>query len=188
MPVKPTENLKALFSQHSDLSQDVCSELVSLYDRKLWHELAIKLRDLFKDPTYQPFIAELFEGFIVDFGLKINLLMFAQFAHDVAKTMDRDSAVAMLNKHADSIRALKGHPTAEPLLFLDMSIAEHYIDVAHMDECKERLDKGLTQLESMSEVRWRSPTVLCHRASHRNQSAFCICSLAQLARCAAFSC
>ena len=72
----------------------------------------------------------------------MNLLYFAQFAHDVAKGMDRDAAAALLTQHSDSLRSLKGFPTAEPLLFMDMSIAEHYIDVAHMDECKERLTRA----------------------------------------------
>jgi hypothetical protein len=150
---RPTDNLKQVFEAHSELSKDVCAELVSMYDRKLWHELSLKLREVFKDTAYQPYIQDIFNGFIVDFGQKMNLLLFAQFAHDVAKTMDRDAAVALLCKHADSIRSLKGFPVAEPLLFLDMSIAEHYIDMAHMDECKERLDKGLKQLEGMSEAR-----------------------------------
>jgi hypothetical protein len=166
MATKPTERLHSLFQSHVELDKEVCSTMVSLYDRKLWHELSLKLKELFKAPDYLPYIQELFEGFIVDFGHKMNLLYFAQFAHDVAKSMDRDAAVALLTKHADGLRALKGFPTKEPLLFLDMSIAEHFIDVAHMDECKERLDQGLGQLESMSDVRscptstWRGATTL----------------------------
>ena len=66
MAGKTRENLQSIFQAHSELDQDVCSELISLYDRKLWHELSLKLRELFKDPTYQPYIKDLFEGFIVD--------------------------------------------------------------------------------------------------------------------------
>jgi 26S proteasome regulatory subunit N9 len=160
MSSKPTDRLKALFSQHPDLDKDVCSELVSLYDRKLWHELSLRLREVFKDPVYMPYIQPIFNDFVVDFGQKMNLIYFAQFAHDVAKTMDRDAAVELLRKHSASIKELKRHPTQEPLLFMEMSIAEHFIDVSHMDECKELLDKGLKQLEGMSEVRERTSPVI----------------------------
>jgi hypothetical protein len=153
MASKPTERLKALFLQYPELSQELCAELVSLYDRKLWHELSLRLREVFKDPAYMPYIQPLFKDFIVDFGQKMNLIYFAQFAHDVAKTMDRDAAVDLLRMHSASIKELKGHPIQEPLLFMEMSIAEHFIDVSHMDECKELLDKGLKQLEGMSDVR-----------------------------------
>ena len=153
MAPKARETLQQLFQQHTELDGGVCKELVSLYDRKLWHQLSLRLRELFKDQQYQPYLQELFDGFIVEFGHKMNLLLFAQFAHDVAKSLDRDAAVAMLTKHAEGMKTLKGFPTTEPLLFLDMSIAEHCIDVAHMDECKERLEKGKKQLDSMADVR-----------------------------------
>ena len=110
MASKSRDNLQAVFQAHSELDKEVCSELVSLYDRKLWHELSLRLRELFKDPTYQPYVKDLYEGFIVDFGQKMNLLYFAQFAHDVAKTLDRDAAVALLNKHADSFEVTEGLP------------------------------------------------------------------------------
>ena len=173
MGSRPTERLQALFAEHSELSGDVCEELVSLYDRKLWHELSLRLRQLFQDPTYAPYIQPLFTDFIVDFGQKINLLYFAQFAHDVAKTMDRDAAVALLSKHAASLKELRGFPTQEPLLFMEMSIAEHYIDVAHMDECKERLDRGMAQLESMSDVRFHAHMCCCvfDRSGRRHSRA-----------------
>lgn len=150
-----TQRLAQIFQDNQELSSDVCSSLVALYERKLWHELSLELMKLFKNPDYQLYLGQIFNDFIVDFGHKMKLLYFAQFAHDVAKSMDRDAAVEMLAKHVEGIRALKGFPTKEPILFLEMSMAEHFIDVAHMEECKERLDKGLQDLEAMSDVRSR---------------------------------
>lgn len=153
MSGKPTDKLKAVFDGAPDLDKEVCSELVSLYDRKLWHELTQKLRTVFDDEAFEPYLHDIFIGFVSEFGHKLNLLSFAKFAHSVAKDMDQDSAVMLLKKQVEDMKELKGHPTSEPILLLEMSIAEQYIDITHMDDCKELLDSGLKKLDEMSEVR-----------------------------------
>jgi 26S proteasome regulatory subunit N9 len=152
MSQRPTDKLKAVFDNAIELDKETCAELVSLYDRKLWHELSLKLRAVFDNEAFAPYLHAIFEGFISEFGHKLNLLSFAKFAHGVARDMDQDSAVTLLKKQVDDLKELKGHPTAEPILLLEMSIAEQYIDITHMDDCKELLDAGLKKLDRMSEA------------------------------------
>jgi 26S proteasome regulatory subunit N9 len=152
MAQKPVDCLKAVFDSAPQLNKEVCSVLVSLYDRKLWHELSLKLKEIFDDEAYLPYLLDIFNGFILDFGHRINLLSFAKFAHTVAQNMDQDSAVALLKKQVAGLKELKGQHVEEPVLLLEMSIAEQYIDLTHMDDCKERLDSALKQLDRMSEV------------------------------------
>ena len=130
MTSKPTDKLKAVFDGAPDLDKEICSDLVSLYDRKLWHELTQKLRAVFDNEAFGPYLHDIFTGFVSEFGHKLNLLSFAKFAHSVATDMDQDSAVMLLKKQVEDLKELKGHPTAEPILLLEMSIAEQYIDLS----------------------------------------------------------
>jgi hypothetical protein len=173
MSTKPTDKLKAVFDGAPELDKEICTELVSLYDRKLWHELTLKLRTVFDSEDFVPYLHDIFIGFVSEFGHKLNLLSFAKFAHSVAKDMDQDSAVMLLKKQVDDLKELKGHPIAEPILLLEMSIAEQYIDITHMDDCKELLDSGLKKLDEMSEV--------CLSIDHR------CCDLHVRDRCASIS-
>lgn len=152
MSARPSDKLKSVFDSNPELDKEVYTELVSLYDRKLWHELTQKLRTVFDNEAFVPHLHDIFIGFVSEFGHKLNLLSFAKFAHSVATDMDRDSAVTLLKKQVEDLKELKGHPIAEPILLLEMSIAEQYIDITHMDECKELLDSGLKKLDEMSEV------------------------------------
>lgn len=154
MSNKPTDRLKAIFAKYQVDDQQSCADLVSLYDRKLWHELTVKLRALFeRDAVLPDMLQDIFLEFISDFGHKLNLLSFAMFAHKVAGDMDRDAAVELLRKQIDDLKELKGHPIDEPVLLLEMSVAEQCVDITHMDTCKELLDAGLQKLDTMSEVR-----------------------------------
>lgn len=153
MANKPTDRLKAIFTQYRPDDQQSCADLVSLYDRKLWHELTVKLRELFESDAVLPdMLQDIFLEFISDFGHKLNLLSFAMFAHKVAGDMDRDAAVELLRKQISDLKELKGHPIEEPVLLLEMSVAEQCVDITHMDTCKELLDAGLQKLDTMSEV------------------------------------
>jgi 26S proteasome regulatory subunit N9 len=160
-PAKPSEALRSIFSAHSDLDQQVCRDLISLYDRKLYHELSLKLRAVFDDPAFAPYIQDIFERFVSDFGFRMNLLATAQLAHDVAKRMDRDTAVVLLEGQARGMQALVGVRSEEPRLLLSMSVAEHQLGVAKLDECKAALDAGLAQLDTLSEVCCAAVALAC---------------------------
>lgn len=153
MSNKPSDRLKAIFAKYQPESKETCADLVSLYDRKLWHELTVKLSELFEDDAVLPdMLQDIFRDFVCDFGHKLNLLSFAKFAHKVAQDMDRDAAVELLRKQIADLKELKGHPNEEPILLLEMSVAEQCVDITHMDTCKELLDAGLQKLDTMSEV------------------------------------
>lgn len=177
MASKPTDRLKAIFAKHQPDDQQSCADLVSFYDRKLWHELTVKLRELFQSDAVLPdMLQDIFLEFISDFGHKLNLLSFAMFAHKVAGDMDRDAAVELLRKQISDLKELKGHPIEEPVLLLEMSVAEQCVDITHMDTCKELLDAGLQKLDTMSEVSFLCQTVL--------RLAQCKSSVSKSSKCA----
>ena len=65
------------------------AELGELYQRKLWHQLTLKLEELIEQEPFLRggFIIALYQNFITGFAHKINLLKLAFFAVAVSKQM-----------------------------------------------------------------------------------------------------
>jgi 26S proteasome regulatory subunit N9 len=93
--MSPVDFLEALQAKQPEIAADV-AELASLYQRKLWHQLTVKLEECFKKADFNKgdLPMRLYESFISDFASKINLLKLAQFAVHVSQ-QQRDPAKSL---------------------------------------------------------------------------------------------
>ncbi|KAI5993264.1 hypothetical protein EDD15DRAFT_2267270 [Pisolithus albus] len=60
----------------------------TLYTRKLWHQLTLKLYEFFDDPRSQPFRVDVFHYFVRDFESKLNQQRLVEMATKVSKEID----------------------------------------------------------------------------------------------------
>jgi hypothetical protein len=150
---KPLEFLEQLAADKPALAEDL-SELSSLYQRKLWHQLTLKLEEDFGKPAFNQgdLLVQLFNGFVADFGAKLNLLRLAHLAVDASKQLkDPAAAVAFLKSAADKLAEWKLPRSDEPLLYLRMHIAQQQLAAGDVAECKAAIEDGAAALERLPE-------------------------------------
>lgn len=151
---RPVDYLEGLQVSQPALAEDI-AELAALYQRKLWHQLSLKLEACFAKPAFNEgrLPLELYEGFIADFGHKLNLLKLAQFAVHVAKTIpDHAQTAAFLSGVADRLREQKLPRSEQPLLFLKMHVAQQQLEMGRVQECKVMMEEGKAELEGLADV------------------------------------
>lgn len=136
-------------------SKDAISELASLYQRKLWHQLTLKLEECFTKPAFNrgdlPW--RIYTSFLSDFASKINLLKLAQLAVHVSKYLpDQSQKAQFLQSVIDNIKEMKQPRSDEPVLFLNMHLAQHHLECGQVQECKVLVEGGKETLEGLSDV------------------------------------
>ncbi|ONM00352.1 26S proteasome non-ATPase regulatory subunit 13 homolog A [Zea mays] len=141
-----------------DLS-DWYASLADLYQRKLWHQLTLKLDQFLQLQVAQTgdTIIQLYNNFIVDFETKINLLKLAHFAVITSRQYpDKDAAITFLEGVITKLRETRESRINEPILYVKMQIAAINLEKGNKKECKNLLEDGKTTLDSMTDV---DPTV-----------------------------
>jgi 26S proteasome regulatory subunit N9 len=136
--MSPIDYLEKLQTAEPGLAEDV-AELASLHQRKLWHQLTLKVEECFSKPEFNKggLPLELYNNFINDFGHKINLLKLSQFAVHVAKHVpDAQQTVAFLQGVAERLKEQKLPRSEQPLLFLKMHVAQQKLEMGAVQECK----------------------------------------------------
>ena len=84
-----TRYLEGLQTKHPDIASQL-SDFATLYQRKLWHPLTLKLEESLQLPEFDKdgFLIDLYSHFISRFGHRINLLKLAQFAVKASQQFD----------------------------------------------------------------------------------------------------
>ncbi|KAF8061975.1 RPN9A [Scenedesmus sp. PABB004] len=152
--MSPVDFLEQLQAAQPDLAPDL-GELGGLYQRKLWHQLTLKLEACFAQPAFNrgDLPLQLYEGFIKDFGHKINLLKLAQFAVHVAKHIaDPAAALAFLDGVAARLREQKLPRSEQPLLFLSMHVAQQRLEAGDAAAAKGLVEAGAAELDALDDV------------------------------------
>jgi 26S proteasome regulatory subunit N9 len=150
---KPLEFVDQLAIDKPDLADDL-SDLSTLYQRKLWHQLTLKLEELYQKPAFNQgdLLVQLYNGFVADFGAKLNLLRLAHLAVSASKRIkDPAAAVAFLKGASDKVAELKLPRSEEPLLYLSMHIAQQQLEQGQVAECKAAIEEGAAALERLPE-------------------------------------
>lgn len=133
---------------------ETISELATLHQRKLWHQLTLALDAIIKAPgplNTGDMPLRLFNGFIVDFASKINLLKFAQFAvHATTRLPDPAAMIDFLKGVLTRLDDMKLTKALEPSLFIRMHVAQHHIELGALQEAKVIVDAGKDQLDGLS--------------------------------------
>eukprot|EP00879_Flechtneria_rotunda_P027333 GHRR01029278.1.p1 GENE.GHRR01029278.1~~GHRR01029278.1.p1 ORF type:complete len:339 (+),score=124.00 GHRR01029278.1:1679-2695(+) len=150
----PVDYLEQLQASQPALAADV-AELASLYQKKLWHQLTLKIEECFSKPEFNQgdIAVQLYQIFIDDFGHKINLLKLSQFAVHVAKHIkDPSETVQFLQNVSNKLKEQKLPRSEQPLLFLKMHIAQQKLEMGQVQECKVMVEEAKTELDSLADV------------------------------------
>ncbi|ONK71555.1 uncharacterized protein A4U43_C04F9840 [Asparagus officinalis] len=129
--------------------------LADLYEKKLWHQLTLKLEQFVALAVVQAgdALIQLYHNFITDFETKINLLKLAHFAVIVSRQYsEKDAAISYLEGVIEKLHATRELRIEEPILYVKMQIAAFNLEKGNQKECKKLLDDGKTTLDSMTDV------------------------------------
>lgn len=131
------------------------TSLADLYERKLWHQLTLKLEEFVALAVFQAgdALIQLYHNFISEFETKINLLKLAHFADIVSRQYtEKEVAISYLEEVIEKLRATKQRRIEEPTLYIKMRIAALRLEGGEQKECKKLLEEGKNTLDSMTDV------------------------------------
>lgn len=152
--MSPVDYLEKLQVSHTALAEDA-AEMGSLYQRKLWHQLTLKVEECFSKPEWNQggLPLDFYTNFIAEFGYKINLLKLSQFAVHVSKSIsDPGQTLAYLQSVSEKLKEQKLPRSEQPLLFLKMHIAQEQLEMGQVQECKVTVEESKTELEHLADV------------------------------------
>ncbi|CAD5118229.1 DgyrCDS6951 [Dimorphilus gyrociliatus] len=143
-----------LFEQQRKSSSEVSQEwaaLEDLYNRKLWHQLTIRLQKFVKNAQLQQgdAIMQLYQNFISDFEHRMNPLALVEILIPVARQMkDNTQALAFIEK----IRKEKVKNDNEAVVLCLITEGNYYILLNDTDKVKHVIDEAGNLLEELDGV------------------------------------
>ncbi|KAL9387357.1 hypothetical protein Peur_020481 [Populus x canadensis] len=129
--------------------------LADLYQKKLWHQLTLKLEQFVALAVFQAgdALIQFYHNFITDFETKINLLKLAHFAVIVSRRYaEKEAAISYLEGVIEKLRATREQRIEEPVLYVKMQIAIFKLEQGDQKECKKLLEDGKSTLDSMTDI------------------------------------
>ncbi|XP_061982239.1 26S proteasome non-ATPase regulatory subunit 13 homolog A-like [Populus nigra] len=129
--------------------------LADLYQKKLWHQLTLKLEQFVALAVFQAgdALIQFYHNFITDFETKINLLKLAHFAVIVSRRYaEKEAAISYLEGVIEKLRATREQRIEEPVLYIKMQIAIFKLEQGDQKECKKLLEDGKSTLDSMTDI------------------------------------
>ncbi|GAV75187.1 LOW QUALITY PROTEIN: hypothetical protein CFOL_v3_18666, partial [Cephalotus follicularis] len=145
--------LESLRNAHPELAEWYNS-LADLYQKKLWHQLTLKLDQFVALAVFQAgdALIQLYHNFITDFETKINLLKLAHFAVIVSRQYpDKQAASIYLEGVIEKLQATREQRIEEPVLYIKMQIAIFKLE-GGQKESKRLLEEGKSTLDSMTDI------------------------------------
>ncbi|CAI5467456.1 unnamed protein product [Closterium sp. Yama58-4] len=131
------------------------ADMGDLYQKKLWHQLTIKLEQFLALAVLQAgdIMIQLYQNFISDFETKINLLKLAHFSVIISRQYaDKTEAIAFLEGIIEKLRGTKSKRIEEPVVYVKMQIAALKLQSGDRKECKALLDEGRAIIDSMADL------------------------------------
>ncbi|XP_015574512.1 26S proteasome non-ATPase regulatory subunit 13 homolog A [Ricinus communis] len=146
--------LESLRNAHPELAEWYNS-LADLYQKKLWHQLTLKLEQFVALAVFQAgdALIQLYHNFISDFETKINLLKLAHFAVIVSRQYkEKEAAISYLQGVIEKLIATRELRIDEPILYIKMQLAILKLEQGDQKECKKLLEDGKSTLDSMTDI------------------------------------
>ncbi|KAI8985495.1 hypothetical protein BDB01DRAFT_850064 [Pilobolus umbonatus] len=109
-----------------------------LYERKLWHQLTLKVLDYFKDPSSASTQIDIFKHFVSDWENKINTLSLVRIALQVAHQFKDDHASVQFL--SDIITKVNQPDTQDVYVLAKMESASFQLRLNQVDEVKKSMD------------------------------------------------
>ncbi|CAI0473003.1 unnamed protein product [Linum tenue] len=131
------------------------NSLADLYQKKLWHQLTLKLEQFVALAVFQAgdALIQLYHNFITDFETKINLLKLAHFAVVVSRQyQEKEAAIGYLDGVIEKLQATREQRIEEPVLYIKMQVAIFKLEQGDQKECKKLLEDGKSTLDSMTDI------------------------------------
>ncbi|XP_014787453.1 26S proteasome non-ATPase regulatory subunit 13 [Octopus bimaculoides] len=126
------------------------TELEELYNKKLWHQLTLKLQDFVKDPIFSTGdgLIKLYENFISDFEHRINSLALVELVIQVVKQIsDANQAVEFLEKIKEKIKS-----NEEAKILVLTTIATLKLKSDKLEDTKKIIEEARELLEGLDGV------------------------------------
>ena len=120
---------RGLLNAQANASPDMAPHyqtMRDLYERRLWHQLTMKLEEVVALPAFQTgdHLIQLYHNFIVDFEHKISPFKLGHLAVAVSsRYADRDAAAAFMENIVEKLVQGKQPGCEEPILYLRMHVA-----------------------------------------------------------------
>lgn len=149
-----TSFLETLLGERPDLASDL-DDLSNLYQRKLWHQITLKLEECFRKPAFNSgdLPVRMYRSFIADFGHRLNLLKLAQLAVHVSKYFPgAPQSIEFLEGVIQRLKETKEARAEQPVLFLEMHVAQHRLESGQTSESKALVEAGTEKLQGMTDV------------------------------------
>ncbi|KAL6955737.1 26S proteasome non-ATPase regulatory subunit 13 A [Sarracenia purpurea var. burkii] len=146
--------LDSLRNAHPELA-DWYNTLADLYQKKLWHQLTLKLEQFVALSVFQAgdALIQLYHNFVTDFETKINLLKLAHFTVIVSRQYsEKEAAISYLDGVIEKLRFTREMRIEEPILYIKLQIAIVNLEKGSQKECKKLLEDGKSTLDSMTDI------------------------------------
>ncbi|XP_076878427.1 26S proteasome non-ATPase regulatory subunit 13 [Brachyhypopomus gauderio] len=125
-------------------------KLEDLYNRKLWHQLTLKLTDFVQDPIFSKgdAIIQLYENFISDFEHRINPLSLVEIVLHVVRQMpDPNTAITFLEKTKEKVKA-----SDEAVILCKTAIGSLKLDISDLPATKKLIEEVEVLLNGLAGV------------------------------------
>ncbi|CAG8534733.1 24828_t:CDS:2 [Cetraspora pellucida] len=141
----PTMVLNELRKQCPSELQEYLNTFEDLYDRKLWHQLTLKIEEFFTEPTSGPYQIQLFQHFISDWESKMNKLKLVKLGLCVAKQFsDYNEALAFLTSLVEKVDTTETRDAyvlaVTETAYIKLRLFDLEGTKTAMDECEKILD------------------------------------------------
>uniref|UniRef100_A0AAQ5XV14 26S proteasome non-ATPase regulatory subunit 13 n=1 Tax=Amphiprion ocellaris TaxID=80972 RepID=A0AAQ5XV14_AMPOC len=130
--------------------------LEDLYNKRLWHQLTLKLTDFVKDPCFKTGdgLIQLYENFLCDFEHRINPLSLVEIILYVARQMsDPKDAITFLEKTKEKVKS-----SEEAVILCKTSIGSLKLEINDLPATKkiiEEVEEMLNNLPGVTSVHGR---------------------------------
>lgn len=142
-----------LSEQQRKGSSELASEwaaLEELYNKKLWHQLTLRLSEFIKNPalTQGDALVKLYQNFIVDFESRINPLALAEIIVIVCRQIeDVDETLQFLQKACDKVKQ-----SDEAVVLLSTAIGTLHLSQRNLDSAKNVIRDTQAILDTLDSV------------------------------------
>mmetsp|Transcript_20276 Transcript_20276/g.32862 ORF Transcript_20276/g.32862 Transcript_20276/m.32862 type:complete len:391 (-) Transcript_20276:1318-2490(-) len=140
-------------SAHPELAEHF-SEMLDLYERRLWHQLTLKLEECIAMPAFQTgeLLIQLYHSFVTDFEHKISPLKLGHIAVAVGgRYGDRAAAAAFMDTVVVKLTEGRQPGHEEPVLYLRMHIALLHVNDGRASEARAMvLEDGKAALDALA--------------------------------------
>ncbi|KAG9304257.1 hypothetical protein G9A89_019819 [Geosiphon pyriformis] len=142
----PTQVLNELRTHASVELQEYFRNFEDLHERKLWHQLTLKIEELFANPASRDFQIPLFQHFISDWENKMNKLKLVTLGLSAAKQFDDQTAalsfLTSLVQKVDTPQTQDAYVHAVmETAYMKLLLRDLEGTKAAMDECEKILEK-----------------------------------------------